>query len=91
MTHKKQIVVIFKVILTLIILFFLGKQVQTHWTDIKDFDWQFNFVYLFLSLVGGLAAFLSFSLSWRGIIASFGYPVEVPVAFKIMYLSNLGR
>jgi len=91
MTHKKQIVILFKVILTLVILFFLGKQVQGHWSEIRNYDWQFDFVYLLLSIVCGLAAFLSFALSWRGIIASFGYPVEIPAAFKIMYLSNLGR
>lgn len=91
MTHKKQIVILLKVILTLVILFFLGKQVQGHWAEIKDFNWQFDFVYLLLSIGCGLAAFLSFALSWRGIISSFGYPVNIPASFKIMYLSNLGR
>jgi len=91
MSHKKQIVVLLKVVLTLVILYFLVRQVEKNWAEIKDYDWQFNPVYLVLSVVCGLLAFLFFALSWRGIIGGFGYKVETPAAFKIMYLSNLGR
>ncbi|MBN1211292.1 MAG: flippase-like domain-containing protein [candidate division Zixibacteria bacterium] len=91
MSHKKEIVVLLKVILTLVILYFLVRQVGKNWADIKDYDWQFNPVYLILSIICGLAAFLFFALSWRGIIGGFGYKVDIPAAFKIMYLSNLGR
>lgn len=91
MSHKKQVVLLIKIILTLVILYFLARQVEKNWVEIKDYDWHFNIGYLVISIICGLLAFLMFTLSWRGIIGSFGYRVKVAEAFKIMYLSNLGH
>ena len=91
MNTKKLATVSLKIVLTLIILYFLGRQVHHHWSEIRDFEWQIHAGYLALSVVAAQIALLLFALSWRKIIGSFGFAVTSAEAFKISYLSNLGR
>ena len=91
MKHKKLFFNLLKFLLTAVILFFLGRQVYLHWAVIKDFDWNIHPGFLILSVLGGFAAFVLMALAWRIIIANFGFEVTLPEAFKISYLSNLGR
>ncbi len=80
-----------KILLTVVVLYFLFFQIEKHWADIKDFNWQLDYLYLVLSIVTGLVTLVLFSLIWRWIIFSLGHQVSPAKSFRIFYISNLGR
>ncbi len=92
MINKKHLTLILKIALTSVVLYFLGKQVSEHWDAIGEYDYSIiNYGYLSLSVLCALAALVLMALGWRMIIRHFGHSVTVGEAFKISYLSNLGR
>ncbi len=91
MNQRKIFLNLLKLILTLIILYFLFHQVSRHWEEIKAYRWQIEWGWLALSIVVGIGTFFLLAIIWRQIIAGFGYRVTPPKAFRIFYLSNLGR
>ncbi len=91
MNAKRLLSLLLKIILTLIVVYFLGRLMVKHWTSIKDYDWDINIPYLVLSLICAQGALFIFAMAWRMIIRSFGYSVTPAEGFKISYLSNLGR
>jgi uncharacterized membrane protein YbhN (UPF0104 family) len=91
MNIKKFLIVFFKLALTIVVLYFLGRQVFTRWESVESYSWQLDYWPLLLSVGFALAAFFIFSSCWRAIIAGFGPRVSYPMGFKISYLSNLGR
>jgi len=91
MKTKKTILNLLKIALTLVILYFLYRQVAHHWQEIKAYQWQIHWSYLILSVVVGIGTFFILSLIWRKIIAGFGHKLSVTKAFRIFYLSDLGR
>lgn len=80
-----------KIALTGVILYFLGRQVYSHWGDIRQYDWDIHPGWLLASLALGTSAFIIQAASWRMIIGSFGHRVRLMMSYKIIYLSNLGR
>ncbi|RKX22951.1 MAG: hypothetical protein DRP45_10995 [Candidatus Zixiibacteriota bacterium] len=88
---KKILVFALKVILTVAVLYFVGRQVWDNWDEIGTHDWQVDYFDLVLSLILAQAALFFFSTSWKSIVSGFGHRVTPTVSFKICYLSNLGR
>ena len=80
-----------KLLLTAIILYFLARQVFSHWDSIREYDWEVHPGWLIISLALGALAFFVQAASWRMIIRSFGHSVRLMMSYKIIYLSNLGR
>lgn len=91
MNLRRLFTIAIKTGLTLVVLYFVGRQLAQHWQEIKTFEWQIDPLPLILSIGLGLLALLVFALCWRGVIISFGHDVSVARSFKIAYLSNLGR
>lgn len=91
MKNKHSILTLLKILLTLLILYFLYRLVARHWEEIKLYEWQIDWVYLILSLIVGVGALFIFSSMWGKIIAGFGHQLSVTKAFRVCYLSNLGR
>ena len=91
MKTKPVLFNLLKIALTLVILYFLYRQVAHHWQEIKAYQWQIHWGYLILSVVVGIGTFFILSLIWRRIIAGFGHQLSVTKAFRIFYLSDLGR
>ncbi len=80
-----------KLILTLIVLYYVGRQVWRNWDLTRAYDWQFNPFYLAASVILAQAAFFIFTTCWKKIISGFGHQISAPMAFRISNLSNLGR
>lgn len=80
-----------KLVLTLAVLYFLYQQIASHWLEIKDHQWRLDWRSAAMSVVVGLAVFFVFSSIWRIIIGGFGHRLGWFRAFRIFYLSNLGR
>lgn len=91
MNAKKFLTWTIRIALTLVVLYFLFRQVEKHWLSIADFDWHLNIWFLLLSLACGELALALFAPMWRNHIDSFGYSVTHKEAYKVLYLSNLGR
>ncbi len=80
-----------QVVLIGVIIFFMGRQIVTNWSEISSFRWQLNAVYLGFSVILVVAALFVFSTTWKLIIKSLGSEIPVLKAFKIAFLANLGR
>lgn len=80
-----------RIVLTLVVLYFLFRQIEKHWLSIADYDWHINIWFLVLSLACAEIALAMFAPMWRNHIDSFGYSVTHKEAYKVLYLSNLGR
>lgn len=91
MSGRKALINIAKLVLTGIVLYFLGRQLFSYWDEVKSYDWSPLWVTMVFSLLLVQGGPILFAQSWRMIIRSFGYPLSLAHAFKITYLSNLGR
>lgn len=80
-----------KLLLTLVVLYFVYRQVAGNWDAIRTHDWQLNWLPLLLALVVDIIVFAFLSWLWRIVIAGFGHPLTFTESYRIFYLSNLGR
>ena len=91
MASRKVLINIAKLVLTGVVLYFLGRQVSGFWDEVKNYDWSPDWLTLVISILFVQGGPILFAESWRKIISSFGFPLSLAQAFKITYLSNLGR
>lgn len=80
-----------KLLLTAAVLFFVGRQVWQNWDQVAQYDWQIDFLLMGASILMALLSLFVFSSCWRLIISTFGYEISFGKAFRISFLSNLGR
>ena len=88
---KKALILLLKLGLTGVVLYYVARQVWVNWDQVKQFDWQFDFLYLILSLVCAMLALVVFSAAWVKVISAFGHQISQPAGYRILNLSNLGR
>lgn len=82
---------VLKYCLAAVAVYFAGAQVAGHWTEMASYEWQLNFGWLALSVIGHILTFVLFSKVWCILISGFGYQVPLKYGFKIGYIANLGR
>jgi uncharacterized membrane protein YbhN (UPF0104 family) len=82
---------IFKYLLVIAIVYFVGRKIVSNWGEIKDYDWQINPFLLLLSILLHQIALLIYSKMWCMVIKSFGYNLPLKYGFRISNLANLGR
>ena len=91
-SFKSQVILFVKIILVAAVFYFLYLQVKTNWDDISSYEWEIaSPAYLLLSFAAALFSLFLFSSTWNLIVRGFGHRLRLPVAFKISYISNLGR
>lgn len=91
-TSRKVLGLVVRFLLTIVVLFFVGRQVWVNWDQVKATDWQLDHLWLIIpSLIVTQLALMMFAISWRAIISGFGHRISVPKSYKIFNLSNLGR
>ncbi len=88
---KRYIAFVIKLVLTAIIIYFVGRQLVKNWSEIAHYDWEINPLLIVLSIVFHLTTFVFFSGMWCILIRAFGYNVPFKYAFKISYIADLGR
>lgn len=89
---KKVLLFLVKLVLIVAVFYFIYLQFRANWNDIKTYDWAVESVWLLLlSVICALFSLLLFAATWRIVVKGFGDQISLPVAFKISYLSNLGR
>ncbi len=91
MTFKKALTTLLKITLTAIVVYFLYRQVASHWGEIKDYQWQVDWGMFVLSALVALGTFVIMASNWRRLIAGFGHQLPLRKAFRVFYLSDMGR
>ncbi|MBN4076349.1 flippase-like domain-containing protein [Gemmatimonas aurantiaca] len=81
----------FKIGLTAIILYFVFRELANNWNQVVSYNWSLDFVAILISIVIHLLTFLFFSRVWCWLMESYDHSISLKSAFKIGYLSNLGR
>jgi hypothetical protein len=80
-----------KAILTILVIYYAGKQIVGNWDEVRAHHWQINWWLLSLSVALHLLAFALFAHAWCLLMRGFGYRVPLKHGFKIAYIANLGR
>lgn len=80
-----------KLLVVAIIVFYVVRNVTGNWHEVVKYNWSFHLGWFSLSLVAHLVTFVLFSQVWCFLMTGFGFKVRLRHAFKIGYLSNLGR
>jgi hypothetical protein len=74
-----------------LILFFIVRQVATQWDQVRNYSWKIDWLYLILSLVVLQIGLFVKSFLWSEVLKCFDTYLAPMRAFRVAYLSNLGR
>ncbi|MEE9441554.1 MAG: lysylphosphatidylglycerol synthase transmembrane domain-containing protein [candidate division Zixibacteria bacterium] len=88
---KKFLWRLLQVIIIGLVFYFLGKQIYANWDRVSEFQWEINYFWLICSFISIIATFFAFSCVWKIFVGTLGRDIRYLAAFKIAYLSNLGR
>lgn len=88
---KRWLITALKIILTAVVLYFVGRKLYVHWDEVRQYEWQISYPILIGSIILALVALFVFSVSWGRIVGGFGSKVSAIAAFRINYLAHLGR
>ena len=78
-------------IAALVVLAFLAVYLARNGSEVAAHPWRVDWARLGLATVCVLAAYTTFVLSWRRILARLGGPLGALDAHRIWYIGNLGR
>ena len=88
---RKTLFDILKWIIIAVILYFIIRQVITQWEQVKNYHWQIDWLFLVLSLFMLAGGLFFKSFLWSEVLKSFDTYLPPLRAFRVAYLSNLGR
>lgn len=88
---RKWIIRLIKFLLTLLVVYFAGREIAGNWQEVVNYQWQINWWLILLSVALHLFAFAFFSQDWCWLMRGFGHTVPLRHGFKIAYIANLGR
>ena len=91
MTIKKFLIKSAQVIIILVIFYFLIKALVSNWSQVKDFDWKFNYYLLTISFALQILTLLWLLKIWKWILKKTGSSVSYRRLFKAWFISNLGK
>jgi uncharacterized membrane protein YbhN (UPF0104 family) len=91
MDTKKILVRVAQIVVIALIFYFLIKGLVSNWSQVKDFDWKFNYPLLIISFLLQIMALCWLVQIWRWILRHSGSTVSYPGLFKIWFFANLGR
>lgn len=87
----KNLAKILKILVPLIIAFFVGRVIHTNWEQVRDANWQFSPLYLAGSFLLCSAWFLFRPLGWNVILNRFGRKVPYGAVYRVYRQSELSR
>ena len=91
MKTKKFLIRSAQVIIILLIFYFLIKALVSNWTQVKDFDWKFNYSLLTISFVIQILTLLWLLKIWKWILRKTGASIPFRKLFRAWFISNLGK
>lgn len=90
-SKKKFAIRIIQILLIAVLFYFIGTRISGNWDQISAYEWHVNYLLLAISMVVMLIALFVMSSVLAMIFRAFSKPVPSAKAFKIAYLSQLGR
>jgi uncharacterized membrane protein YbhN (UPF0104 family) len=91
MKTKKILIRSAQVVIILLIFYFLTKGLVANWSQVKDFDWQFDYPLLIVSFLLQIMALAWLVKVWGWVLRHTGSSVSYLKLFKVWFFSNLGR
>lgn len=88
---RKWLIRAVKFILTVVVVYFAGREIAANWKDVVDYEWDINWWLICSSILLHLAAFAGFSQVWCWLMIGLGYKIPLRHGFKLAYIANLGR
>lgn len=74
-----------------IILYFLFQNLRDNWQKVAEYEWRFDIPCLMLSLLALCTVMGGMIPIWRVILRGMGYDLTMGKAWRIWFISNLGR
>jgi uncharacterized membrane protein YbhN (UPF0104 family) len=93
-TERKKTKVWIRVVQIIVVaalLYFIWSMVSRNWGEIRGHEWHVNYLLLALSIITMVAALFVMSSALSIIFRLFSHEVPLLKAYKIAYLSQLGR
>lgn len=80
-----------KVAVPVVIFIFLGRLLIEQWAALEDYSWDLDITNLLYSFIFLALTLLFAIVLWLRLLRQFGCTLSFSEAFKIFYLSNMGR
>lgn len=74
-----------------VILIFMGRALYANWQALQGYEWHFNYPLLVVAILLAFVTLCLYAWMWRFIVQRLGAHISYPQAFRIWFLSNLGR
>ena len=87
----KRVLSVAKVLLPLVIAFFIGRVIYRNWQHVREAEWDLAPRYLLLSLVLTACWFTVRPLVWSILLKRFGYPISFRGAYWVVRRAELSR
>ena len=88
---RRRIFRILKLLVPLVVAFFIGRAIHENWRDVRDAPWDFEGRYLFLSFLLTVGWFVFRPLVWAVILRRFGHPISFGAAYRTVRQAELSR
>jgi glycosyltransferase 2 family protein len=80
-----------KLTLAVAVLYFVIRAVLNNWAEVRSYSWNFDPLFMFLSVIVFLAGYILLAWIWRRFLGSTGHPVSFGAAWDIYFIGNLAR
>jgi uncharacterized membrane protein YbhN (UPF0104 family) len=87
----KRLVQVGKVAVPIVISFFIGRTIYRNWQQVRETDWQFQPLYLLLSIVLTAPFFVYRPYVWKLLLGRFGYSIPFGGAFGVVRQAEMSR
>jgi hypothetical protein len=74
-----------------VILGFMARTLYLNWQGLRGYQWRFDYLLLALAVMAALGTLSLYAWQWGLVVRRLGTPVSHVDAFRIFFLSNLGR
>jgi uncharacterized membrane protein YbhN (UPF0104 family) len=96
MTHydmktKKFLIKSAQVLIIVLIFYFLIKNLVSNWSQVKDYEWQFDYPLLIVSFLLQIVALFWLVKIWQRMLKHTGSSVFYLKLFKVWFFTNLGK
>jgi glycosyltransferase 2 family protein len=88
---KRTLLHLAKLVFASAILYFIIRTVLNNWAGIESYTWDFNPLYMVISVIVFFAGYVLLAWIWAGVLRSTGNPVSFGEAWDIYFIGNLGR
>ncbi|MFZ1685628.1 MAG: lysylphosphatidylglycerol synthase transmembrane domain-containing protein [Candidatus Zixiibacteriota bacterium] len=90
-TLRSALIKILKIVLSLLVIYYVASYVVRNWGEITAYEWEINYPLLILSVVAHLLTLTIQARVWCMVMEGFGHRVKLSTSFKISYIASLAR